>query len=129
MEDSMKTIKIVKPITPTKKIKTVKPITTTKNIFSIPIESVFASIIIPDESVCDWIPTKSVSVEFVKSIKNSFPYNMISNSAYLLALNVFISEIGKKTLNNKELKQGHVEPIKEETLPINLGTDDEPKMI
>ena len=65
----------------------------------------------------------------MKSIKNSFPYNMISNSAYLLALNVFISKIGKKTLNNKELKQGHVEPIKEETLPINLGTDDEPKMI
>ena len=51
----------------------------------------------------------------MKFIKNSFPYNMISNSAYLLALNVFISEIGKKTLNNKELKQGHVEPIKEET--------------
>ena len=49
----MKIIKIVKPITPTKKIKTVKPITTTKNIFSIPIGSVFASIIIPDESVCD----------------------------------------------------------------------------
>ena len=65
----------------------------------------------------------------MKSIKNSFPYNMISNSTYLLALNVFISEIGKKTLNNKELKQGHVEPIKEETLPINLGTNDKPKII
>ena len=47
----------------------------------------------------------------------------------MLALNVFISEIGKKTLNNKELKHGHLEPIKEETQPINLGTDDEPKMI
>ena len=54
---------------------------------------------------------------------------MISDSFYLLALNVFISEIGKETLNNKELKQGHLEPIKEETQPINLETDDEPKMI
>ena len=54
---------------------------------------------------------------------------MIFYFAYLLALNVFISEIGKETLNNKELKHGHLEPIKEETQPINLGTDDEPKMI
>ena len=54
---------------------------------------------------------------------------MISDSAYLLALNVFISEIGKETLNNKKLKHGYLEPIKEETQPINLGTDDEPKMI
>ena len=54
---------------------------------------------------------------------------MISDSAYLLALNVFALKIGKETLNNKELKQGHVEPIKEETQPINLGTDDEPKII
>ena len=54
---------------------------------------------------------------------------MISDSAYLLALNVFISEIGKETLNNKELKQGHLEPIKEETQSINPRTDDEPKMI
>ena len=46
-----------------------------------------------------------------------------------MALHVFISEIGKETLNNKELKQGHVEPIKEETQPINLRIDDEPKMI
>ena len=41
----------------------------------------------------------------------------------------FISEIGKEILNNEELKQGHLEPIKEETQPINLGTDDEPKMV
>ena len=54
---------------------------------------------------------------------------MNSDSAYLLALNVFISEIGKETLNNKELKHGYLEPIKEETQPINLGTDDEPKII
>ena len=45
---------------------------------------------------------------------------MIFYSTYLLVLNVFIYEIGKGTLNNKELKQGHVEPIKEETQPINL---------
>ena len=54
---------------------------------------------------------------------------MIFDSAYLLALNVFIFEISKETFNNKELKQGHLEPIKEETQPINLGTNDEPKMI
>ena len=54
---------------------------------------------------------------------------MIFHSAYLLALNVFISEIGKETLNNKELKHGYLEPIKEETQLINLGTDDDPKII
>ena len=54
---------------------------------------------------------------------------MISESVYLLALNDFISRIGKETLNNKELKQGLLEPIKEETQPINLRIDDEPKMI
>ena len=65
----------------------------------------------------------------MESVENSFPFNMISDSAYLLDLNVFISEIGKETLNNKELKQGHLEPIKEEIQPINVETDDEPKMI
>ena len=54
---------------------------------------------------------------------------MIFYSAYLLALNVFISEIVKETLNNKDLKHGYLEPIIKETQPINLGTDDEPKMI
>ena len=54
---------------------------------------------------------------------------MISDSAYLLALNVFIYEIGKESLNNKELKHGYLELIKEETQPINLGTNDDPKMI
>ena len=53
---------------------------------------------------------------------------MISDFAYLLALSVFISETGKETLN-KKLKHGYLEPIKEETQPINLGIDDEPKMI
>ena len=46
----------------------------------------------------------------------------------MLALNVFIYEIGKETLNNKELKYGYLEPIKEETKPINLGTNNEPKI-
>ena len=46
-----------------------------------------------------------------------------------MALNVFILDTGKETFNNVELKQGHVEPIKEETQPVNLGTDDEPKMV
>ena len=110
------------------KIKTIEPLILAKNIISIPIESISTSIVIPVESVCDHvsIPIESISVE---SIKNSTPYNMISDSAYLCALNVFILEIGKETLNNNKLKQGHVELIKEENQPINLGTNDEHKMI
>ena len=46
----------------------------------------------------------------------------------MLALNVFVSEIGKETLNNKKLKYGYLKPIKE-TQPINLGTADKPKII
>ena len=46
-----------------------------------------------------------------------------------MALNVFILEISKETFNNEELKQGHVEPIKEEIKSVNLGTNDEPKMV
>ena len=125
----MRKMKTVEPITPVKKIKTIELVAPVKNIVSIPIESIFASITILVESVCDSIPVESVLVKFAELVKNSFSYNMISDSAYLLALNVFISKMGKETLNNKELKQGHVEPIKEETQPINLGTDDEPKMI
>ena len=54
---------------------------------------------------------------------------MISNSTYLLALNVLILEISKETFNNEELKQGRAEPIKEEAQLVNLGTNDEPKMV
>ena len=115
----MKKIKTVKSVTLAKKIKTVELVTPAKNIVFVPIESISTSISIPVESVCGSIPIESVFVESV----------MIYDSACLLALNVLISEIGKETLNNKELKQGHLEPIKEETQPINLGTDDEPKMI
>ena len=107
-----------------RKIKIVEPITPTKNIVSVSIESVSASVSILIKSVYD-----SFLVEFVESVKNSFPFNMIFDSAYLLALNVFISKISKETLNNKELKHGYLESIKEETQPINLGTNDEPKMI
>ena len=112
MEDSVKKIKTVKSFTLAKKIKTVELVSPAKNIVSVPIESIFASISILVKSVCDNIPIKSVAIEFVK---NSFPFHIISDSAYLLALNVFISEIGKETLNNKELKHRHLEPIKEET--------------
>ena len=115
MEDSVKKIKNIKLVTLAKKFKTVELVTPTKNIVSVPIESISTSISIPINSVCDSIPIESnlvKSIKFVESIKNFFPYNMISDSAYLLALNVFISEIGKETLNNKELKQGHLESIK-----------------
>ena len=129
MKDSVKNIKTVKSITLAKKIKIVEPVTPTKNIVSVFIESNSASISIHVKSICDSFPIESNLVQSIESVENSFPYNMISNSTYLLALNVFISEIDKETLNNKELKQGHLEPIKEETQPINLGTDDKPKMI
>ena len=124
MEDSVRKIKTVKSVTFAKKIKTTEPITPTKNIISVPIESISTGVSIPVKSVCDSFP-----IEFVESVRNSFPFNMISNSAYLLDLNVFISEMGKETLNNKELKHGYLEPIKEETQPINLRIDDEPKII
>ena len=107
---------------PLEKIKITEPFTPAKSIVSTPIESTSASIVIPIKS----IPIASILVE---SIKNSAPYNIISNSTYFLALNVFILEISKETFNNEELKQQHVEPIKEETQSINLGTDDEPKMV
>ena len=85
------------------KIKTIEPLIPGKRIISIPIDSIFASIFILIESICDHlsIPIESI---FVESVKNSTPYNVIFDSAYLLALNDFISEIGKETLNNEELK-------------------------
>ena len=108
MEDSVKKIKTVKSVTLSKKINTVELVTLAKNIVSVPIEAISTSISIPVKSVCDSIPIESdlvKSIESVEFVENSLPYNMISDSAYLLALNVFISEIGKETLNNKELKK------------------------
>ena len=105
MEDFVRKIKTIEPITPIKKIKTIEPVTPAKNIVSILIEFVSTSITIHVESVCDSIPIESISVESIESVKSSFSFNMISDSAYLLALNVFNFEIGKETLNNKELKQ------------------------
>ena len=107
MEDSMRNIKSIKSVTFAKKIKIAKLVTLAKNIVSILIESIFASISILVKFVCDSFP-----VESVESVKNSFSFNMISYSAYLLALNVFISEIGKEILNNKEIKHGYLEPRK-----------------
>ena len=123
----MRTIKTIKLVTFAKNIKIAKPVTLAKNIVSIPIKSISASVSIPIKSICDIFLVESI--EFVESVKNFFPFNMISDSAYLLALNVFISKISKETLNNKELKHGYLQPIKEETHPIDLGTDDDPKMI
>ena len=107
MEDSVKKVKTIVSITLAKKIKIVKPIAPAKNIVSVLIESIYASITILVNFVCDSIP--------IESVENSFNYNMISDFAYLLGLNVFISKIGKETFNNKELKQRLLEPIKEET--------------
>ena len=104
----MRKIKTVKSVTLTKKIKTVELVTPAKNIVSVPIESISTSISISVKSVYDSFPIES---NLVESIEISFPYIMISDSAYLLALKVFISEIGKEIPNNKELKYGHLEPI------------------
>ena len=95
MENSVRKIKTVKSITFAKKIKTAEPVTLANNIVSVPIQSISTSVSISVKSVCDRFP-----IEFVEFVKNSFPFNMIFDSAYLLALNVFISEIGKETLNN-----------------------------
>ena len=92
--DSVRKIKTVQSVTLAKKIKIVKPITLAKNIVSVSIESISTSISIPVKSIFDSF--------LVESVENSFPYNMIFDSAYFLALNVFIYEIGKETLNNKE---------------------------
>ena len=101
-----------------KKIKTAKLVTLAKNIVSAPIESISTNVSIPVKSVCDGFLVEFV--ESIQSVKNSFPFNMISDFAYLLALNVFISKIGKETFYNKELKHGYLEPIKEETQLINM---------
>ena len=99
VEDSVRKIKTVKSVTFAKRNKTIGPITPAKNIVSIPTESSSANIFVLVKTVCDSFP-----VESMESVKNSFHFNIISYSAYLLVLNVFISEIGKETLNNKELK-------------------------
>ena len=48
-----------------KKIKTVELVTPTKNIVFVPIESISASITIPAKSVCDSIPTEFVLVKSI----------------------------------------------------------------
>ena len=102
MEDPLEKTKITKPFTPTKKF------------ISIPIEFIFANIVVHVESVSDneSIPDESGAIE---STKNPIPHKIIYDSSYLLALNIFISEISKETLNIKELKQGHLKPLKKET--------------
>ena len=95
IEDFVRKIKTVNSVTFAKRIKTTEPVTLAKNIVSVPIEYISANVSILVKYAYDSFP-----VESIESFKNSFPFNMISDSAYLLALNVFISEIGKETLNN-----------------------------
>ena len=80
----MRKIKTVKSITFAKKIKTAEPVTLANNIVSVPIESISTSVSIPVKFVCDSFPVKSV--EFVK---NSFHFNMISDSAYFTSFECF----------------------------------------
>ena len=88
---------------PLEKTKTTKPFTPTKSIISIPIESFFANIVILVKFVHDHV---SITVEsiIVESVKNSTRHKIISNSTYLLVLNILISKICKETLNDEELK-------------------------
>ena len=86
----MRKIKTVKSVTFSKKIKTAELVTPDKNIVFVLIESIAASASIPVKSVCDSF--------LVESVKNSFPSKMISDFAYLLALNVFILKLVKKLL-------------------------------
>ena len=87
------------------KTKTTKPFTPTKSIISILIEYVSANIAILVEFVCDHvsIPIESILVE---SVKNSISHKIIFDSAYFLALNVFILEIRKKLLMIRNLNKG-----------------------
>ena len=96
MKDSVRKIKIVKSVTFAKKIKSVEPVTLAKNIVSVPIKSISVSVSIPVKSVCDSFPIEFV--ESIESIKNSFSFNMIFDSAYLLALNVLFLKLVKKLL-------------------------------
>ena len=87
----------------------------------VPIESVSTSTLIP------------VNFSTIDIVVNSFNDDkMISDSAYLLALNIFIfainNEMSSKGFETNE-EQGHVKPIKEEIQSINLGSEDEQKMI
>ena len=68
-------------------------ITPAKNIVSIPIESSSANIFVLVKTVCDSFP-----IESVKSIKNSFPFNMIYGSTYLLAWIFLFLKLVKKLL-------------------------------
>ena len=92
MEDFVKKIKTIKPVTLEKKIKTVEPVNLAKNIVSVHIESISTSIFILVKSVCDNIPVEFDLVKFIESVefvKNSFPYNMIVNSAYFVGFECF----------------------------------------
>ena len=94
----MKKIKTVKSVTLSKKIKTINLVTSAKNIVSVPIKTIFARISIPIKSVCDSYSVESNLVKSVKSIGNSFPFNMISDFAYLLALMFLFLKLVKKLL-------------------------------
>ena len=71
-------IKTIKSVTLTKKINTAELVTAAKNIVFVPVKS-----------ICDSFLVESDLVKFIESIgstkyvENSFPYNMISNFAYL----------------------------------------------
>ena len=91
---------------------TTKSSVSVKKTMSVPIESVTP----PTESV-------SISDKLAKSVTTFFNSNkMISDFAYLLALNVFIAEIDNEMVDKSN-------ELKEEIQLVNLGSDDEPKAV
>ena len=91
---------------------TTKSSVSVEKTMSVPIESVIA----PTESV-------SISDKLAKSVTTFFNSNkMISDFAYLLALNVFIAEIDNGMVDKSN-------ELKEEIQLVNLGSDDEPKAV
>ena len=85
--------------------------------------SVKKTMSIPTESVTTLIEPVSISDKFTKSVTTFFNSNkMISDFAYLLALNVFIAKIDNEMVDKSN-------ELKEETQLLNLGSDDEPKVV
>ena len=78
--------------------------------------------------------SESVSNDSESSSNNSSINGITDDSAYILSLNVLISQLMNNVIanNNEETpptEERLVKPIKEEIETVNIGTNDEPKMM
>ncbi|GMY38587.1 hypothetical protein FCV25MIE_33831 [Fagus crenata] len=78
--------------------------------------------------------SESVSSDSESSSDNSSINEITDDSAYILSLNVLISQLMNNVIanNNEEtppIEERLVKPIKEEIESVNIGTNDEPKMM